>query len=160
MLPKCNFYTLHNEETGNHRVFAVTKDTYSDGLLLTKVKHRPYGEEGEPTAGKCACDFVGIPDCPRHFHKPFARITEKGIVVFQKLMADVNEHGVNEWLKFAKILEVLRFNIGGNAVSGYANGKVSLVLYEAVPCSRCGELLTNPESIKKGIGPVCESYEG
>lgn len=25
----------------------------------------------------------------------------------------------------------------------------------AVPCERCGRLLTDPESIKRGIGPEC-----
>jgi len=28
-------------------------------------------------------------------------------------------------------------------------------IVEAVPCTRCGELLYDPESITKGIGPTC-----
>ena len=28
---------------------------------------------------------------------------------------------------------------------------------DAVCCSRCGELLTRPDSIRKGIGPICET---
>ena len=30
-----------------------------------------------------------------------------------------------------------------------------LNILEAIPCSRCGELLTVPNSIRAGIGPVC-----
>jgi len=29
---------------------------------------------------------------------------------------------------------------------------------DAVACSRCGEMLTRPDSIRKGIGPICETY--
>jgi hypothetical protein len=31
----------------------------------------------------------------------------------------------------------------------------SFEVYDAVPCTRCGEMLYDPESIKLGIGPTC-----
>lgn len=32
-------------------------------------------------------------------------------------------------------------------------------IHEPIPCARCGEMLTVPDSIRRGIGPVCAKRE-
>lgn len=135
---KNTFYTIVFPD--RHVVFAVCQDTYTNNQIVTRVKHRP--QTDEPT--RCSCDFVGVPECQRHFHKPFARLSHTNeVIIFSKLLSDASDL----WGTYAVIL------------SGYFRCMPQLAeVLEAVNCIKCGELLTNPESIKKGIGLICESY--
>lgn len=50
--------------------------------------------------------------------------------------------------KYARMIRNIFFNMNPNKLKIVHSGK----------CFRCGRTLTTPESIKSGIGPICESY--
>lgn len=143
------FYAILNTQTNEHKVFSVNEDTYDSNVqLVCRVTQRFNGD------GRCCCEFRGISDCPKHYHKPFARLRDKTVSPFTKLMADVNAEGINEWINFSNLLTWYFHNLVGETPRG------NFKFYQSINCSRCGELLTNPQSIEKGIGPVCEEHLG
>lgn len=56
---------------------------------------------------------------------------------------------VNSWPKSIRAIRYLFNNLD--------NVPDTLTVYHNGRCCRCGRILTTPESIKKGIGPECES---
>ena len=145
------FYTILNKATGNHKTFAFTQDTYKpEQHLISIVKRRPSND------GKCSCDFVGVPDCGVHFYKPFAHLVNNDVKLFNKLLSDANEPW-NVYVNLTRIIVANLERLDKEGIIEWQNEKdLHLVIYRARNCGRCGEWLTNPQSIERGIGPVCE----
>lgn len=150
------FYSIQNTETGEYKVFALTTDQYNaDQKLLSLVKYRP-NQDG----ASCVCDFHGLPECPKHSYKPFAHVVGDTVKVFSRLMSDVDEQGRHLWVGYGGLFQVFIPFVEEVAKESYSfapwfeAGKYKI--YKATNCIRCGEWLTNPQSIEKGIGPVCE----
>lgn len=126
-------FSVENTATGDYRTFRVelrgTDEKWAPG---ERVLYLLKGPQNQTDYGGFA--FVTIDPVDGHPH----------IKVWSKLRGEAGEKSAYD--KMSLFLEHL---------SRHPNLLPSYAVYDAVPCTRCGELLTRPDSIRRGIGPVC-----
>lgn len=123
-------YTIQSAKTGDHRTFKI----------------HTQGDKAEFAPGKRIVSLLtGSENDSDSSYTGFAFIDEEGIHVWTKKL---NEGGL--WAKYAEMIWSLALD---SALSPWA-AKGFTIMGEG-RCIRCNRLLTTPESIKSGIGPVC-----
>jgi len=130
-------YTIKSARTGDHRTFKINTQ----------------GEKAEFAPGKRVVSlFTGTDNTADEHYTGFAFIDDRGIHVWAskaKPGAPAGSDG-HRWLQFADLLWTLALD---GAFSSWAD-KGYTIMSEG-RCLRCNRLLTEPNSIKTGIGPIC-----
>ena len=127
-------YTVKSAATGDHRTFKI----------------HTQGEKAEFAAGKRVVSlFTGTDNSADDHYTGFAFIDDRGIHVWEK------KQGEGLWETYADMIWTLYLD---GAFSRWAE-KGYTILGEG-RCVRCNRLLTTPESIKSGIGPICAEMGG
>jgi len=122
-------YTIKSSKTGDHRTFKISTQS----------------EKAEFAPGKRVVSlFTGSDNTADEHYTGFAFIDDNGIAVWTKKQAD------GLWTKYADMLWTLALD---GAFSPWAD-KGYTIMGEG-RCIRCNRLLTEPNSIKTGIGPIC-----
>lgn len=126
---KDDTYTIENTNTGEWRTVRLETQSldasFAPGKRVLKLL----------TGKSNSSDYTG-----------FAFVSATGgISVWQSKRSEAIEP--SEWQKLAKFLERL--------FSVWEAPPEPINILPAVPCARCGELLTVPESIRRKVGPVC-----
>lgn len=123
-------YTVESTATGAHRTFWIETQAadaeFAPGKRLISLLTGSQNDD---------------PDC----YTSFGFVDDEGIHVFPSKLA----HGAR-WAQFADMVWTLALD---GAFSRWA-AKGYRILIEG-HCVRCGRVLTDPTSIKTGIGPVC-----
>lgn len=125
------YITIENTKTGGHRTFQIR----------TEVWNRDTNREERK---RVVSLLIGPNRESKDNWKRFGFADERGVTVWRRL---ASEDGSFE--KFAALLE--------EPQKGENSG---LVYHCAGSCRRCNTDLTNPDSIRAGIGPVCAGYDG
>jgi hypothetical protein len=125
-------YTVENTTTGDHRTFQIRtqkeKAKFAPGKRVLALLTGPNNEE----------DYTG-----------FAFVSNRGIRVWKSKRRE-GDNLISKWEWYAKMLwEIVT---EGQESSWHRDG-YRLLLEGS--CVRCNRPLTEPESIKTGIGPVC-----
>ena len=124
-------YTIENTKTKEHRTFQIKTQKegakFAPGKRLVALLSGPDNE----------ADYTG-----------FAFIDDKGIMVWSKKRGSLAGRSPYEW--YANMLWSLATE--GEKSSWYVKGY--RLLSEAT-CLRCNRTLTEPESLRTGLGPVC-----
>lgn len=130
MLTQNHTFTVENTETGEHRSFRIEQQS-PDATFAPGKRILSLKVGPKPT------DF-----------KSFAFVSHdgRGISVWKSKQSEAEQP--SDWQKYAKFLLKLQS----------AEAEKYAVL-ESCDCRRCGEQLTVPESIRRGIGPVCARRE-
>ena len=118
--------TLHNPATGQHRTFQI----------------RTQREDAKFAPGKRVVALLTGPDNQTDY-QPFAFVDDNGIYVWSSKRND-EKAGGSRWSKFADMLMY---------PAKYQEHGVEY-LFET-RCRKCNRPLTDPISIKLGIGPKC-----
>lgn len=122
-------YTIKSSQTGDHRTFKINTQ----------------GEKAEFAPGKRVVSlFTGTDNTADEHYTGFAFIDDAGIHVWEKKRSE------GLWQTYATMLWTLALD---GAFSAWAD-KGYTIMSEG-RCLRCNRLLTTPESIKSGIGPIC-----
>jgi hypothetical protein len=122
-------YTVKSSKTGDHRTFKINTQ----------------GEKAEFAPGKRVVSlFTGTDNTADEHYTGFAFIDDSGIAVWAK------KQGEGLWEKYAEMLWTLALD---GAFSPWAEKGYTIV--ESGTCIRCNRILTNPESLTTGIGPIC-----
>lgn len=123
------FYTIKSAKTGEHRTFKIhTQD-----------------EKAEFAAGKRIVSLLtGSENDNPDSYTGFAFIDDEGIHVWAKKRSE------GLWQTYADMLWTLSLD---SANSKWASRGYTLLV--SGHCIRCNRLLTEPNSILTGIGPVC-----
>lgn len=122
-------YTIKSAKTGDHRTFKINTQ----------------GEKSEFAPGKRVVSlFTGTDNTADEHYTGFAFIDDSGIAVWTK------KQGEALWQTYADMLWTLALD---GAFSSWAE-KGFTIMSEG-RCIRCNRLLTEPNSIKTGIGPIC-----
>jgi hypothetical protein len=128
------FYTIKSGKTSQHRTFKIhTQDDKAAFAPGKRVVSLLTGTEN---------------DNPEHY-TGFAFIDEDGIHVWEKKRAEKN------WGIYADMLWTLSLD---GAHSKWADKGYTMMM--SGRCIRCNRLLTTPDSIKSGIGPICAEIGG
>jgi hypothetical protein len=128
-------YTIQSKQTGEHRTFWV-KTQAAD------AKFAP----GRRVVSLLTGSQNDDPSC----YTSFGFVEDSGIRIFpSKLMAG-GPSGVKKWIQFADLLWTLALD---GAFSRWADKGFTILMEGA--CARCNRPLTTPESIRRGIGPIC-----
>ncbi len=124
-------YTIQSKQTGEHRTFWVrTQEADAEFAPGRRVVMLLTGSQNDD------------PSC----YTAFGFVEEHGIRVFPSKLKD----GLTRWAQFADLLWTLALD---GAFSRWADRGFTILLEGA--CCRCNRPLTTPESIRRGIGPVC-----
>jgi hypothetical protein len=127
-------YTIQNRTTGEHRTFRVKTQrpdaTFAPGQRVIGIL----------SGGDNTKNYTG-----------FGFVTDAGITVWTKKRGDGVTRSAFEW--YAAM--VWSLGVDGGA-SEFAE-QYSIML--SGECVRCNRTLTTPESIKAGIGPICEGMD-
>ena len=119
-------YTV--ERNGQHRTFKVTRQP----------------DDAEFAPGQQLIELLIGQDNTTNY-KSFGFVSNRGIYVFRKL-SEKNK----EWKAYADLVWTMATQPESNK---YINLGYKLSIARC--CYRCNRLLTTPESIRLGIGPVC-----
>lgn len=134
MLPDSTF-TIENLETGKFRTFRIHTQppdaSFAPGRRVLSLLNGP--ENTESYAG-------------------FAFVDGERVRVWKSRKAEATER--SQFEKLSRFLEKFLAFVARDDAARVAEAGGYRLLY-AVPCSRCGELMTVPDSIRRGIGPVC-----
>jgi hypothetical protein len=124
-------YTVESTQTGEHRTFWIeTQASDAEFAAGRRVVSLLTGSQNDD------------PAC----YTNFGFVEESGILIFpSKLMA-----GGPKWIQYADLLWTLALD---GAFSRWADRGFTILLEGA--CCRCNRPLTTPESIRRGIGPIC-----
>lgn len=132
-------YTIESKTTGEHRTFWIrTQAADAEFAPGKRVVYLLTGSQNDD------------PDC----YTGFAFVDDHGIHVWAskaKPGAPAGSGG-HRWLQFADLLWTLALD---GALSPWAEKGFTILMEGA--CCRCNRPLTNPQSIRTGIGPICES---
>jgi len=123
--------TIENRESGKFRTF--------------RIETMP--ESASFAAGKQVLSLLVGPNNSQNY-KGFAFIDGNDVHVWKKCKGQNGDK--SDFEHFARLVEGLV--IFQQPSSRYA-------VLEATECRRCGELMTVPQSIRRGIGPVCAGRE-
>lgn len=144
------FYTIVGKDS--FKVFGVIQNAegpFTGKLTLCQVFVVKRGD------GRCCCEFNKLTtDCPKHLWKPFAWIKSRDIIPFYKfsdgvIIPDSGTYIDQPQVGYAKLFSIFWFDLPNEAVREICQ------FLPAIHCGRCGEWLTNPNSIQQGIGPIC-----
>lgn len=124
-------FTIKNNETGEHRTFRV----------------RLIDDEDSPLNGQRTVSMLTGADNTRDYTQ-FAFAATSAIHVFKKKRASAGQKP-SQWQVFAAMLQ--SYFLGGWGPAMTAKYSVE----EARRCWHCNRLLTTPESIRYGVGPIC-----
>lgn len=124
-------FTIQAPNEGEHRTLSI----------------RTQDKKANFAPGKRVVSLLVGPDNTRSY-KAFGFVTDNGINVFFKMRGTNGKPSEFEW--FAHML----WNLGteGEASRFYKLGYRLLIEGR---CIRCNKVLTEPESIRTGIGPIC-----
>lgn len=129
-------YTIVNRRTGEHRTF--------------RIETQPVGREGGTSfaPGQRILSLLTGPDNENDY-QGFAFVDDNGIHVWMKKRSADPKHR-SPFEIYAEMLWSLAIeNVHSSwAEKGYA-------LLEEGRCARCGRTLTEPESLRIGVGPIC-----
>jgi hypothetical protein len=128
-----DIFTVENTKTGEFRTF--------------KVREQPLDASFAP--GKRVISLL-VGRSNSSDYQGFGFQEENGGYLIWKRCRGQNGDGPSQYEKIAQLLTLIER--GDERVAHYR-------MLEAIPCRRCGELLTVPESILSGIGPVCARKE-
>ncbi len=124
-------YTIESKSTGEHRTFWVRTQApdaeFAPGQRLVMLLT---GSQNDDLSCYTAFGFVG----------------ESGIRVFPSKLRD----GLTRWAQFADLLWTLALD---GAFSKWADKGFTIMVEKR--CVRCDRVLTEPNSLRTGIGPVC-----
>jgi hypothetical protein len=123
-------YTIQNRAEGTHRTFRI----------------RTQKPDASFAPGKRVLALMTGSD-NEHSYTGFAFVENDGIRVWS------SKRGHGDWEAYAKLVWSLATDSG---FSEYAD-RYSLLV--SGTCVKCNRKLTTPESIKTGIGPVCDGRE-
>jgi hypothetical protein len=122
-------YTIQSSKTGDHRTFKIrTQDEKAEFAPGQRIVSLLTGSENDSDSS-----YTG-----------FAFIDDLGIHVWTK------KRGEGLWEKYAEMLWSLALD---SALSPWA--VKGFTIMGSGTCLRCNRLLSTPESVKNGIGPVC-----
>lgn len=127
-----SIFTVENTRTGEFRTF--------------KLRTQPNDAEFAP--GRTIISLL-VGASNSHDYQSFGFQEQNGTYQIWKRCRG-NGSGPSQYEKIAQLLTLMSRN--DERVAHY-------LTLEAVPCRRCGELLTVPKSIRAGIGPVCAEKE-
>jgi len=128
-------YTISSAATGEHRTFWVRRQ--DDDAEFAPGKRLVYLLTGSQNDD---------PSC----YTAFGFAEEVGIRVFPSKQASSPR-----WAQFADLLWTLALD---GAFSPWADRGFTILMEGA--CCRCNRPLTTPESIRRGIGPICAELGG
>jgi hypothetical protein len=120
-------FTIENQEKGTFRTF--------------RIETMP--ETGKFAPGRQVLSLLVGPDNSKNY-KGFAFVDGNDVHVWNKCKG--NGSGPSDFERFARLVE-------GLVIQNQRSKRYGLL--EAIPCQRCGELMTVPGSIRRGIGPIC-----
>lgn len=124
-------YTIQSAKTGEHRTFWVRtqeKDAkFAPGRRIVSLLTGSQNDD---------------PSC----YTSFGFVEDSGIRIFPSK----TRAGSLRWLQFADLLWTLALD---GAFSPWADKGFTILIEGA--CARCNRTLTTPESIRRGIGPIC-----
>ena len=124
-------YTIESKQTGEHRTFWVrTQEADAEFAPGRRVVSLLTGSQNDD------------PSC----YTAFGFVEESGIRVFPSKLRD----GLTRWAKFADLLWTLALD---GAFSRWADRGFTILLEGR--CLKCNHALTDPISIRTGIGPYC-----
>jgi hypothetical protein len=127
-------YTIQNRKTGEHRTFRVkTQKPDAPFAPGQRVIGLLTGSDNSERSG----DYTG-----------FGFVSDAGVAVWAKKRGDGTTKTAWEW--YAEMVWTL--GVDGGA-SPFAE---QYTLEMSGQCVRCNRTLTTPESIRNGIGPICE----
>ena len=130
-------YTIQSKQTGEHRTFWVRRQE----------------DDAEFAPGKRIVYLLtGSQNDDLDSYTGFAFVDDRGIHVWAKKAYAGAPAGSPKglWLQFADMLWTLALD---GAFSPWADKGYSILMEGA--CVRCNRPLTTPESIRRGIGPIC-----
>lgn len=124
-------YTMENTTTGEHRTF----------MIRTQAAHKKFAP------GSRIISLLTGPDNIHDYHD-FGFVSDEGIHVWKRYRGEPGEKSAYEW--YATMLWDI-------ATRGRESNffKAGYRLMIEARCVKCGRLLTEPESLKTGIGPRC-----
>jgi hypothetical protein len=132
-------YTIESKQTGEHRTFWVrTQEADAKFAAGRRVVMLLTGSQNDDL------------DC----YTIFGFANQDGIFVFPSKRPGPDCTS-NKWVQFADLLWTLALD---GAFSPWA-AKGFTILMEGA-CARCNRTLTTPESIRRGIGPICAELGG
>lgn len=125
------FYTIKSGKTGEHRTFKIhtqdDKATFAPGKRVVSLLTGTENDNPEHYTGFAFIDDGGI-------HVWEKKRTEKNLEIYADMLWTLSLDGANsKW-----------------ADKGYT-------MMMSGRCIRCNRLLTTPDSIMSGIGPICAS---
>ena len=123
------YFTIENTKTGEWRTFRIQKQKEHNRL---------------PTGAQVLSLLVGPENTTQY--RAFAFINTRGAFSFKKLR---EKSGV--WQAYCNLVHSL---LTEGAQSRYYTER-KYVIRQSERCFMCGRMLTTPESIEMGIGPVC-----
>jgi len=122
-------YTIQSAKTGEHRTFKIhtqdEKSEFAPGKRIVGLLTGPENSADESYTG-------------------FAFIDDLGIHVWSK------KRGQGQWETYAGMLWSLSID---GAFSSWA--EKGFTIMGSGTCMRCNRLLSTPESVASGIGPIC-----
>jgi len=122
-------YTIKSSKTGDHRTFKI---------------HTQRKDEEFAPGQRVVSLFTGTDNSADEHYTGFAFIDDNGIHVWK------SKRGQGQWEIYAQMLWDLCLD---SAFSRWADR--GFTIKGAGHCLRCNRLLTEPNSILTGIGPVC-----
>lgn len=123
-------YTIKNRRSGEHRTFEI----------------KTQAEDAKFAAGKRVVALLTGPDNTADY-KGFGFVEEEGIVIWKSKRGEAGKKSPYEW--YGEMLWSLALDSGA---SSFAQ---DYQLMMEGTCSVCNRVLTEPESLITGIGPVC-----
>lgn len=130
------YLTLHNRKTGEHRTFRIR----------TQKKNARFAP------GKRVISLLTGPDNTSHYQQ-FGFVDEHGIHVWDKLKGEKVWHRKTCYRKSKyEWFAIMLWGVATDSSSNWARDYELLIEGRCIICNR---LLTEPTSIKSGVGPVC-----
>ncbi len=120
------YYTIKSNATGEHRTFSI----------------RTQASDAEFAPGMRVLALLTGPNNEEDY-KAFAFVEDDGFHVWNSM------RGEGLWEKYAEMLWSLTLD------AGFSPWAKNYTLMMEGRCVRCNRLLTMPESVSSGIGPVC-----
>ncbi len=142
---KDGVYTILSGKTGNHKTFKVATHVSSN------PEKPSYWNNKQIVSIRIAKEDNNVDNTDCWF--AFGHVTKTEICVWRK-RTNENRFGIEFFERLAVVAAKLM-----NAISASNSQEITIngnTILFAVDCMACGETLYNPESIRKGIGPVCE----